>query len=132
MKPRSEFVSDELTLEESAYFRDSRFESEVLKDRVFNPCIVKLLPKVWVKKEMKVAASSIYHPQYQDVIDYVDKTETNPMKLLEIRDLEKERDKMREVCPDETERVDVDQTESASFDDTFVVESRHIPRNYRS
>src|SRR5262249_18019772 len=42
-----------------------------LKDRVFNPALVKPLMKVWVWKRSKDLLPDLYRPEYEDLVDYI-------------------------------------------------------------
>jgi Calcium-dependent channel, 7TM region, putative phosphate len=93
VKPKADYVSLDSNIENVKYQREERFKSEVLKDRLFNPVIVELLPKVWVKKAQQEAVRPIYQPEFRDVVDFVSKTDPN--RSSEITWLESEREAQR-------------------------------------
>ena len=93
VKPKADYVSSRVDVTGANYQAEARFQNEILKNRLFNPAIVKLLPKVWVRKEMKVAAATLYRPEYEDVIDYAEKT--NPVTAMEVKRQESERQAQR-------------------------------------
>ncbi|KAJ3275369.1 hypothetical protein HDV01_000661 [Terramyces sp. JEL0728] len=90
MKPKADFVSKKLDVDAIPFEVDERLNSEVLKNKVFNPAVIKLLPKVWVKKDATSALPDIYKPDYKDVIDFV--RQTDPGRLKEAQTQAKERE----------------------------------------
>jgi hypothetical protein len=93
LEPQSQFLSKDLNVNIPNYKREERFETDVLKNRVFNPAVIKLLPKVWVTKDVASDLSLYYQPKYKDVIDYV--KQTNPSRLGETTDQEMQRQQQR-------------------------------------
>ncbi|KAI8892568.1 hypothetical protein BC833DRAFT_611308 [Globomyces pollinis-pini] len=89
VKPKGEFVDKDHNIMNESLHVDERLNSVVLKDRVFNPAVVKLLPKIWVTDRMKPFLTNIYVPEYKDVLDYVSKTD--PSRLNQAKDQEKGR-----------------------------------------
>lgn len=121
-------------VERANYQLSERFESAVLKHRLFNPALIELLPKVWVRPQQKDAASALYRPEFQDVVDYVAKL--NPAQYQEVQKQEIEREVQRETLRrrresleiklDEIDR-DLDATELGA--PTESVDSRRIVCN---
>ncbi|KAJ3304034.1 hypothetical protein HDV03_003148 [Kappamyces sp. JEL0829] len=95
VKPKSDYVTDNVNVEMARYELDYRFQSDVMKDRLFNPAIVKLLPKVWVRKAQVPLADGLYRPDYRDVVDFVEKT--NPAQASSVAKQEHERDAVRDT-----------------------------------
>jgi hypothetical protein len=93
LEPQSQFLSKDLNVNVPNYKREERFETDVLKNRVFNPAVIKLLPKVWVRKDVASELALYYQPKYKDVIDYV--KQTNPSRLGETADQELQRQQQR-------------------------------------
>lgn len=93
LKPQSEY-SNELDAV-AAPKRDERFNNAVLSDRVYNPAVVKLLPKVWIKKEMSPYLDVYYKPEFTDVLDFVAKTD--PARLEETQEKERTRNATRRI-----------------------------------
>jgi hypothetical protein len=84
VRPKSEFAEKQSN--EIATKHHPRYDADLLKNKVYNPAVFKLLPKVWLKPEMKNALSQIYTPQYTDVLDFVAKK--NPAKIEELQKAE--------------------------------------------
>ena len=49
-------------------------EGNSLKEKIFNPAIIKVLPKVWVRKEQEESLRQFYCPEFQNLIEYVNRT----------------------------------------------------------
>ncbi|KAJ3319966.1 hypothetical protein HDV06_005784 [Boothiomyces sp. JEL0866] len=90
MKPKADYVSKKLDVDEVPYVVDERLNSEVLKNKVFNPAVIKLLPKVWVKKDAQSVLPEIYKPEYKDVIDFVRQTDPGRLKEAQVQAKERE------------------------------------------
>jgi hypothetical protein len=93
IEPKSSFLSKDLQVSIPDHQREARFETDVLKNRVYNPAVIKLLPKVWVRNDLIPFLSQYYQPKYKDVIDFVRKT--NPARLGETKDMENVRRQQR-------------------------------------
>jgi hypothetical protein len=89
VKPKADYVSSRVDVNGANYQSEARLQDEIFKNRLFNPAIVKLLPKVWVRKEMKAAASILYRPEFDDVIDFAKRT--NPLTAIDVQRQESER-----------------------------------------
>jgi hypothetical protein len=72
VRPKTEFIGDEL---DATSFSNSdtinTYDSLVLKNKAYNPAVFKLLPKVWVRNNMKELLAQLYTPEYKDIVDYV-------------------------------------------------------------
>ena len=85
----AEFIDLNLEIADVVDTRSERLKSEILKDKVFNTAVIKLLPKVWVRKEFAESLEGMYRPQYTDVVDYVRKTD--PSRLKELKKAQQDR-----------------------------------------
>lgn len=75
--PAGEYAAKQLAdieMNEGDVSPASNSERDVLGSRVFNPCVVQPLAKVWVKDDANYRLTEIYDPQYKDLVDYVKKT----------------------------------------------------------
>ncbi|KAI8910795.1 hypothetical protein EDD86DRAFT_274903 [Gorgonomyces haynaldii] len=73
--PKADFVSKH---QEDVAFADvdePSHPADQLEKRVFNPYLVKPLPKIWVSPQQQAQLQQLYKPQYADLIDFVRRTQ---------------------------------------------------------
>lgn len=61
-----------------------------LKGKIFNPAVVKILPKVWVKKNQEEELPNVYKPEFENLIDFVSKTKA-PEAMASVQRQENQR-----------------------------------------
>ena len=88
VRPKTELVGQDFEIPPEIDIDDHD-----LSDRIFNPAIVDNLLKVWVNSKFDEQLTSIYKPKYQNITDFVQKTD--PERLEKIKEMEKVRESKR-------------------------------------
>ena len=101
---KAEFVSKK---QEDVAFAEidepARPEDDLLQNRVFNPCLVKPLPTVWVNRDAQSILDQMYRPEYRDLLDFVRKNRPEMLSKVEAQEQER-RDQIATLERRETQK----------------------------